>query len=140
MTIPVSYPRPFLSPSRPVPPALSVLFLVKLGARFVRRRAFKVIVDDLEVTLREAAAKVVEEPFEQTSRPTDVYKLGNHPAFQGIGGSAADGAGGGEDYDEEKGVEEAEAAAAAAGRKSEAIVVKVYCMNILSHRGQFIYR
>ncbi|CAM9454363.1 unnamed protein product, partial [Laminaria digitata] len=89
------------------------------------RRTFKVIVDDLEVTLREAAAKVVEEPFEQATRPTDAYTLGNHPAFRGIGGAGGVGVGRDEDYDEAKGVEEAEAAAAAAGNnKRGAIVVK----------------
>lgn len=93
---------------------------------FDERRTFKVIVDDLEVTLKEAAAKVLEEPFEQATRPTDAYTLGNHPAFQGIGISAADGAAGSEDYDEAKGVEEAAAAAAAAaGNRPETIVVKV---------------
>lgn len=84
--------------------------------------------DDLEVTLREAAAKVPEEPFQQATRPADAYTLGNHPAFRGIGG-AGDGPGsvgdaGSEGYDETKGVAEAEAAAAA-GNKREAIVVKV---------------
>lgn len=94
-------------------------------------RSFKVIVDDLEVTLREAAAKVPEEPFEQATRPADVYTLGNHPAFRGIGGTGS-GAGsvgdaGSEGYDEARAVEEAEAAAAAAinRNKREAIVVKV---------------
>ena len=77
------------------------------------------------MTLKEAAAKELEEPFEQATRPTDAYTLGNHPAFQGIGGSAADGDRGSEEYDKAKGAEEAAAATTAAGHRPEAIVVKV---------------
>lgn len=50
-------------------------------------RAFKKLVDDLETTLQEAAKKEREEPFQQGVRPTDAYKLGNHPAFRRIAGA-----------------------------------------------------
>lgn len=76
--------------------------------------------DDLEVSLRECAAKVIEEPFEQ-ARPADNFRLGNHPAFRGIGGTPG---GGRDDYDEAAALAEAEAAAAAR-REQEALVVKV---------------
>ncbi|CAN0570141.1 unnamed protein product, partial [Ectocarpus sp. 12 AP-2014] len=77
--------------------------------------------DDLELSLRECAAKVVEEPFEQAARPADAFRLGNHPAFRGIGGGG--GAGEGGDYDEAAGIAEAEAAEVAR-REQEALIVK----------------
>ncbi|CBJ30759.1 hypothetical protein Esi_0214_0028 [Ectocarpus siliculosus] len=79
--------------------------------------------DDLELGLRECAAKVVEEPFEQAARPADAFRLGNHPAFRGIGGTGAGGAGEDGDYNEAAGIAEAEAAEVAR-REQEALIVK----------------
>ncbi|CAN0013471.1 unnamed protein product, partial [Ectocarpus sp. 6 AP-2014] len=87
------------------------------------RKAFKVMCDDLELSLRDCAAKVVEEPFEQAARPADAFRLGNHPAFRGIGGAGAGGAGEDGDYDEAAGIAEAEAAEVAR-REQEALIVK----------------
>lgn len=82
--------------------------------------------DDLEVSLRECAVKEIEEPFEQASRPADAFRLGNHPAFRGIGGGIGGGGGVGSngDYDEEAALAEAQAAAVAR-MEQEALVVKV---------------
>ena len=82
--------------------------------------------DDLEVSLRECAATVIEEPYEQ-ARPADNFRLGNHPAFRGIGGTPG---GGRDDYDEVAALAEAEAAAAAR-REQEALVVKVLLFLLL---------
>lgn len=97
-------------------------------------RAFKHMVDDLEIVLRGCAKKVTEEPFEQQqpdkSPPDAKYRLGNHPAFRGIGRGGVYGERrGGEEYvyDEAKG----KAEAAAARKEQEAIVIKVS-----SHEGQ----
>lgn len=49
-------------------------------------RVFKKLADDLETTLQEDAKKEREVPFQQGARPTEAYKLGNHPAFRGIAG------------------------------------------------------
>ncbi|CAM9275396.1 unnamed protein product, partial [Ectocarpus sp. 13 AM-2016] len=87
------------------------------------RKAFKVMCDDLELSLRECAAKVIEEPFEQAARPADAFRLGNHPAFRGIGGGGGGGAGEDGDYDEAAGMAEAEAAEVAR-REQEALIVK----------------
>ncbi|CAN0412053.1 unnamed protein product, partial [Ectocarpus sp. 12 AP-2014] len=87
------------------------------------RKAFKVMCDDLELSLRECAAKVIEEPFEQAARPADAFRLGNHPAFRGIGGGGGGGAGEDGDYDEAAGIAEAEAAEVAR-REQEALIVK----------------
>lgn len=84
--------------------------------------------DDLERSLRECATKEVEEPFEQASRPVDGFRLGNHPAFRGIGGvSPGGGGGGGGEQDYDGGYDEAAAMAEveAARREREALVVKV---------------
>lgn len=78
--------------------------------------------DDIEVSLRECATKEIEEPFEQASRPADAFRLGNHPAFRGIGGGSGTGSDG--DYDEAAAFAEAQAAAAAR-MEQEALVVKV---------------
>lgn len=88
-------------------------------------RAFKVMVDDLEVSLREAAARQPEyhAAFNQPGRPPDAYRLGNHPAFRGVGGVGGFGGQNGE----------MTAAAGAAGasnmaarkRDGESIVLKV---------------
>ncbi|CAM9843832.1 unnamed protein product, partial [Scytosiphon promiscuus] len=85
------------------------------------RKAFKAMCDDLEVSLRDCASKAVEEPFEQASRPADAFRLGNHPAFRGIGGAGPRQE---DSYDEAAGLAEAEEAAAAARRDQEALVVR----------------
>ncbi|CAN0223876.1 unnamed protein product, partial [Hapterophycus canaliculatus] len=87
------------------------------------RKAFKAMCDDLEVNLRDCVTTAVEEPFEQGPRPADAFRLGNHPAFRGIGrvGGRDD-----DSYNEAAGLAEAEAeeAAFAARRDQEALVVR----------------
>lgn len=78
--------------------------------------------DDLEVSLRDCASQAIEEPFEQAARPADAFRLGNHPAFRGIGGAGSREE---DSYDEAAGLAEAEEAAAAARRDQEALVVRV---------------
>lgn len=105
-------PRSLSLSSCPPPPSTSTFHL--LG------RAFKAMCDDLEVSLRDCATKVVEEPFEQASRPANNFRLGNHPAFRGAGGGEQDDY----HYDEAAAMADEEAAAAAR-REQEALVVKV---------------